>query len=213
MKYLLPFNFLPLAKSLKLRCDHKKLLLSLSVCLPLLGCSNQAAPNASADNDLAGDQVVTDKQIPSNMTTARDTGIDGDEDLEDEGTSLMDSAKTGDSEKKQRSPMIAEKRADSVLQATLIGNYIGVIPCATCDEINLTLNLHSDGTVKQTSVYENSNVALSPLIETGVYRQDNDMITIVYDQENIDSYLIQGNHLIMLDANKQPHADYTLSRH
>ncbi len=211
MKYLLPFDFLPLAKSLKLRCDHKKLLLSLSVCLPLLGCSNQAAPNASADNALASDQVVTEEQISSNMTTAREVAID--EDLEDEGASLMDSANTGDSEKKQRSPMIAEKRADSALQATLIGNYTGVIPCATCDEINLTLNLHSDGTVKQTSVYENSNVALSPLIETGVYRQDNDMITIVYDQENIDSYLIQGNHLIMLDANKQPHADYTLSRH
>ena len=211
MKYLLPFNFLPLAKSLKLRCDHKKLLLSLSVCLPLLGCSNQAAPNASADNALAVDQVVTEEQISSNMTTAREVAID--EDLEDEGASLMDSANTGDSEKKQRSSMIAEKRADSALQATLIGNYIGVIPCSTCDEITLTLNLHSDGTVKQTSVYENSETAQFPLIETGVYRQDNDMITIVYDQENIDSYLIQGNHLIMLDANKQPHADYTLSRH
>lgn len=213
MKYLLPCLFVPLPKNLKLRCHYKKLLLTVLVCIPLLGCSNQAAPNASADNDLAGDQAVTKKQIPSNMITARDADIDGDEDLEDEGTSLMDSTKTGDSEKKQRSPMIAEKHADSALQATLIGNYTGFIPCATCDEINLTLNLHSDGTVKQTSVYENSNVALSPLIETGVYRQDDDMITIVYDQENIDSYLIQGNHLIMLDTNQQPHADYTLSRH
>lgn len=211
MKYLLPCIFIPLPKNLKLRCNYKKLLLTVSVCLPLLGCSNQAAPNASADNDLAGDQAVTEEQISSNMTTAREVAID--EDLEDEGASLMDSANTGDSEKKQRSSMIAEKRADSALQATLIGNYIGVIPCSTCDEITLTLNLHSDGTVKQTSVYENSETAQFPLIETGVYRQDNDMITIVYDKENIDNYRIQGNHLVMLDANKQPHADYTLSRH
>ena len=211
MKYVLPCPIISLSKNLKLRCDYKKLLLALSVCLLLLGCSNQAAPNASADNDLAGEQVVSEKQLSSDMTTAREAAIDGDE--EDEGASLMDSAKTGDSEKKQRSPMIAEKRADSALQATLIGNYTGVIPCATCDELTLTLNLYSDGTVKQTSVYENSEIALSPLIEMGVYRQDNDMITVVYDQENIDNYRIQGNHLIMLDANKQSLTDYTLSRH
>ena len=211
MKYVLPYSFVSLFKNLKLRCDYKKLLLAVSVCLPLLGCSNQAAPNASADNDLAGEQVVSEKQLSSDMTTAHAAAIDGGE--EDEGASLMDSAKTGDSEKKQRSPMIAEKRADSALQATLIGNYTGVIPCATCDELTLTLNLYSDGTVKQTSVYENSEIALPPLIEMGVYRQDNDMITVVYDQENIDNYRIQGNHLIMLDANKQSLTDYTLSRH
>lgn len=216
MKYLLPFVFVPLPKTIKFSC--RQLLLVASCSLPLLGCNNQPASsinnNTNTENNSISDQAIKEEASSSTASTALEEGSsDGEISIEDKGTSLIDSAKTDDIQEKRRSPMIAEKRASSALQATLIGNYMGILPCSNCDEITLTLDLHSDGTVKQTSVYENSETARSPLVETGVYRQDNDMITIVYSKENIDSYHIQDNHLVMLDKNKNPDPDYTLSRY
>lgn len=183
----------------------------------LLGCNNQSASSASNttnDDSSISDQAIKEEAASSVADTALEEASNDDKiSVEDKGTSLMDSAKTDDIEEERRSPMIAEKRTNSALQATLIGNYMGILPCSSCDEITLTLNLHSDGTVKQTSVYENSKPERSPLVETGVYRQDNNMITIVYDKENIDSYRIQDNHLVRLDKNKNPDPDYTLSRY
>ena len=210
MKHLLPFAFVPLSKTFNLRNSYSQLWLAALLCLPLLGCNSPSTTTTKSENSLADEQAVIEEQeLDIKSATVHSEIIDEDE---DRGTSLIDSAKADDSEPEQRSPMIAEKRADSTLQATLIGNYIGIIPCVTCDEITLTLNLHSDGTVKQTSIYENPQTPQPPLVETGVYRQDNDMITIVYDKENIDSYRIQHNHLVMVDANKNPNPDYTLSR-
>ena len=50
------------------------------------------------------------------------------------------------------------------------------------------------------------------ITESGVYRQDDDLITIVYEKKNIETYQIQDNHLIMMDENKNPDEDYALSR-
>lgn len=47
------------------------------------------------------------------------------------------------------------------------------------------------------------------LFEPGVYRQDNDMITIVYEDKNIEAYHIQDNHLVLMDEHKKPNNDYT----
>lgn len=207
---------LPLPKTTKFDC--RQLLLVALCSLPLLGCNNQPASNADNDtkseNNSISEQALKEETSSLSASTAlEEASNDSATSVEDEGTSLMDSARTDDIQEKRRSPMIAEKRASSALQATLIGNYIGILPCSNCDEITLTLNLHSDGTVKQTSVYENPKTARSPLVEAGVYRQDDDMITIVYNKKNIDSYHIQDNHLVMLDKNKNPDPDYTLSRY
>lgn len=215
MKYLLPFALVPLPRTIKFSC--RQLLVVASCSLPLLGCNNQSA--SSANNTINDDSSISDQAIKEKAPSLaadnapEEASNDDKISVEDKGTSLMDSAKADDIEEKRRSPMIAEKRAGSALQATLIGNYMGILPCSNCDEITLTLNLHSDGTVKQTSIYENPKTTRPTLVETGVYRQDNDMITIVYSKENIDSYRIQDNHLVMLDANKNPDPDYTLSRY
>lgn len=211
MKYLLACICIPLAKPIQYKNSSRQLLWMMLICLPLLGCHSPSATDTENDSDLESDPVATEAQKLSLMSAVQEE-IDEDEAVEDEGTSLMDSAKAGDNEKHQRSPMVAEKATDSVLQATLIGNYAGIVPCANCDEITLMINLYSDGTVKRTEIYENSATSQSPLIKTGIYRQDNNVITIVYNKDSIDIYRIQDNHLIMLDKSNKPNPDYTLSR-
>ena len=50
------------------------------------------------------------------------------------------------------------------------------------------------------------------MTESGIYRQDNNVITIVYERKNIETYQIQDNHLIMMDEYKNPDEDYALAR-
>ena len=108
--------------------------------------------------------------------------------------------------------MISESNNDSALQATLMGDYGGMVPCSSCDNIDVTLNLFADGSVLKTSIYNSPETPRSPLFESGIYRQDNDTITIVYESKNIETYHIQDNHLVMIDEYKKPDNDYTLSR-
>ena len=93
-----------------------------------------------------------------------------------------------------------------------MGDYGGIVPCASCDNIDITLNLFADGSVLKTSVFNDEEPTNPPLLESGVYRQDDNKITIVYENKNIETYQIRDNHLIMMDADKNPNDDYTLSR-
>ena len=175
-----------------------RLLLPLSCCALLFGCdsySSSAESNNSATSQ-ASDKVAIE---PTNTT-------------EEEGQSLIAAAKSDDNTMTRRSPMIAEGRTENTLQATLIGDYMGILPCSFCTGTAVTLNLFADSSVLKTSIYENPESPKVPLVESGVYRQDNNRITVVYDDKNIESYDIQDNHLVMIDENKEPDADYTLSR-
>ena len=108
--------------------------------------------------------------------------------------------------------MISASNNESTLQATLMGDYGGIVPCESCSNIDITLNLFSDGSVLKTSVFNHAEPARAPLLESGVYRQDDDMITIVYERKNIETYHIKDNLLIRLDADKNPDDDYSLAR-
>jgi hypothetical protein len=151
------------------------------------------------DND---EPSATDSQPPANPSA----------DDDNEGESLISAANPANKAQSRRSPMISETPNDSMLQATLIGDYVSMQPCPFCDGIAVTLNLFADGSALKTSVYENSTSAKVPLVESGVYRQDSDMITIVYQDKSIETYAIQDNHLLMLNTDSTPDADYTLSR-
>ena len=93
-----------------------------------------------------------------------------------------------------------------------MGDYGGIVPCESCANIDIILNLFSDGSVLKTSIFNHAEPARAPLLESGVYRQDDDMITIVYERKNIETYKISDNHLIMMDADANLNEDYTLSR-
>ena len=205
-----------------------QLLLPLPLCITaiafvaLAGCDNQASSTVPVDDTAALQSAQstnnpmqnTDKE-PTSEASAADTieadAISEDDDNGDAGQSLMAAAKSDDSASSRRAPMISEQR-NNTLQATLIGDYVGMLPCASCYSIAVTLNLFSDGSVLKTSIYDSPESPQAPIAESGVYRQDNDMITIVYEQDHLETYLIQDNHLVMLDGDKLPNANYTLSR-
>ncbi|MBE0406696.1 copper resistance protein NlpE N-terminal domain-containing protein [Psychrobacter sp. AOP22-C1-22] len=187
-------------------------LLAVPVCLLLASCDSASS---STNNEMTQSAAINSTQ---------NAGVQNDEaaglnnkakDLADktdneEGQSLIAAANPNDNT--HSAPMISASSSDSTLQATLMGDYGGMVPCASCDNIDITLNLFADGSVLKTSVFHNAEPAQPPLLESGVYRQDSDMITIVYEKKNIETYQIKDNHLVMMDEDKTPDNDYTLSR-
>jgi hypothetical protein len=130
----------------------------------------------------------------------------------EEDESLISTAKSDRKSSVDRSSSDATTINDSQMQATLIGDYKGVMPCSFCSSTEVLLNLFADGSVVKTSIYDNPKEPTDSLIENGIYRQDDDKITIVYDDQRIESYIIQNNHLVLLDDNDIADDDYTLSR-
>ncbi len=187
-------------------------LLTVPVCILLMSCDSassstsnkmtQGAPINSTQNTSAeNDDSVAQKSDAKDLV---------DEVSNEEGQSLIASANAN--VRSHNSPMISALSSDSTLQATLMGDYGGVVPCSSCESINITLNLFADGSVLKTSVFNNAESPQPTLVESGVYRQDGDMITIVYESKEIETYHIQDSHLVMTDESKNPDEDYTLSR-
>lgn len=217
-------DFMLLRSSLgKLSVNKRSLCALTSLCLLLTGCDSGSAAS-SVGMDARATHNTTNLSVKNGSASSQhtDTGlspstpsnVSGKDDLNDSasGQSLMSIAKTDNGSGVQRTSTMSERRVDSTLQATLIGDYKGMLPCSFCDGINMTLNLLSDGSVLKTSIYENPEMPKAPLMESGVYRQDDHTITVVYDDKDIEMYRIENNHLIMLDDNKKPNPDYTLSR-
>lgn len=192
--------------------------LSLPVffCGLLMGCDAQSSsgttfnsPTGTKDASDSRLQTLISEEASAQEQQDSDGAVENENSHDDEGQSLIAIAKSDD---KVHSATVSDESASSTLQATLIGDYMGMMPCSFCDGIALTLNLFSDGSVSKTSIYQNPETPSAPLVESGVYRQDDDTIIIVYEDRAIESYRIQNNHLLMLDENKNPDPDYTLSR-
>ena len=184
-------------------------LLAVPICLLLLGCDS----SSSTTNKGIGVKVApVDNTENSAQQDAADAAQDNSLEQADTSQSLIDAAQTNDDAHTRRSPMISEPNNNSALQATLMGDYGGMVPCSSCDNIDITLNLFADGSVLKTSLYNNAEPPRQSLLESGIYRQDNDTITIVYESKKIETYDIQDNHLVMIDEHKNPDDDYTLSR-
>lgn len=187
-------------------------LLALPICLLLMSCDSASSSPSANSQVMQGSSVNNAQQDNFQNKEFQNSNINnkaGEENSE-EGQSLVAAANLNGNIR--RSPMIASSPSESTLQATLMGDYGGIVPCASCDSIDVTLNLFADGSVLKTSVFNNAEPMLKPSLESGVYRQDDDRITIVYERKNIETYQIKDNHLIMLDVDKNPEDDYTLSR-
>ncbi|WP_201558709.1 copper resistance protein NlpE [Psychrobacter sp. 72-O-c] len=194
-----------------------RLLLALPFFMLLIGCDSSSSTTSDTDNSTVAQTASVDSaqntaESRQNNDGNNNANSDNESSGVDEGQSLISAAKVGDGAQTQRTPMISGTRNNSTLQATLIGDYIGMLPCLFCDDIDITLNLFADGSMLKTSVYNNPESPKVPLVESGIYRQDGNTITIVYENKNIETYRIQDNHLVMLDKDKNPNADYTLSR-
>ncbi|WP_348654917.1 copper resistance protein NlpE N-terminal domain-containing protein [uncultured Psychrobacter sp.] len=186
-----------------------KLLLPLSFCALLAGCdSHSSTPSTDKRMMIASKQ--SDAIAAEQETIDPTSDSDGTSSEEDE--SLISTAKSDRKSSVDRSSSDATTTNDSQMQATLIGDYKGVMPCSFCSSTEVLLNLFADGSVVKTSIYDNPKEPTDSLIENGIYRQDDDKITIVYDDQRIESYIIQNNHLVLLDDNDIADDDYTLSR-
>lgn len=186
-----------------------KLLLPLSICALLAGCdSHSSTPSTDKRMMIASKQ--SDAIAAEQETIDPNSNSDGTSSEEDE--SLISTAKSDRKSSVDRSSSDATTTNDSQMQATLIGDYKGVMPCSFCSSTEVLLNLFADGSVVKTSIYDNPKEPTDSLIENGIYRQDDDKITIVYDDQRIESYIIQNNHLVLLDDNNIADDDYTLSR-
>ena len=186
-----------------------KLLLPLSLCALLAGCdSHSSTPSTNEKMMIASKQ--SDAIAAEQETIDPTSDSDGTSSEEDE--SLISTAKSDRKSSVDRSSSDATTTNDSQMQATLIGDYKGVMPCSFCSSTEVLLNLFADGSVVKTSIYDNPKEPIDSLIENGIYRQDDDKITIVYDDQRIESYIIQNNHLVLLDDNNIADDDYTLSR-
>lgn len=178
--------------------------LPLSLLLALTACDSSSSNNDN--NEVIAAQTVTSTENDT-VTTASEANIDQDS---NEGTSLIAAAKSDNSSSSNESGNTSPS-SDSILQATLIGDYYGMMPCSFCDSTEVVLNLYSDGSMLKTSTYENPKTIRAPLVENGIYRQDDDMITIAYANDKVENYLIQNNHLVLMSDNAL-NTDYTLSR-
>ena len=197
------------------------LLLPLSLCVILIGCDSQSSTTAAAHN-ASMKQSLTDSKARHDNTHDSMQVDNGNESIAaadniasvDEGDSLMASAKPDSPDnnvQSRRTPMISNASMSNELQATLIGDYVGILPCSFCTGVSVTLNLFADGSITKTSIYENPNTPKVPLIEQGIYRQDDATITVAYENNQIESYRIESNHLIMLNDDDTLNTDYTLS--
>lgn len=192
-------------------------LLLVPVCVLLISCdsasSNDDRSMATQIAPTDDSVVASDLQSIKNSSQDSSQQADTDNTLDDtaEGQSLIAAAQSKNDAETESSQMISASQS-SMLQATLMGDYGGMVSCTSCDSIDVTLNLFADGSVLKTSMYNNPKTPRSPLFEPGIYRQDNDKITIVYESKNIEAYRIQDNHLILMDDNETPDNDYTLSR-
>lgn len=199
-----------------------RLFLALPFSILLIGCdSSSSTVPAASDNNAQAASVKNAQNTDSEAaalafrdahSSADDSDDDEDEGDLDEGQSLIAAAKSDDNAHTRRTQMFSGARNNSTLQATLMGDYGGILPCAFCDNIDITLNLFANGSVAKTSIYNNPELPKLPIVESGIYRQDGNTITVVYENKTIESYRIQNNHLIMIDEDQQPDADYTLSR-
>ncbi len=190
-------------------------LLMVPLCIFLIGCdSASSSDNKEILTEVASADALPDatvQNLAGNLQDSSGTQPDADSDVIAEGQSLIAAAQSTN-DLHARQSLSNSESPSSTLQATLMGDYGGMVPCKSCANIDVTLNLFADGSVLKTSIYNQPEKPQAPLVESGIYRQDNNTITIVYEAKNIETYHIQDNHLILMDEDKKSNNDYILSR-
>jgi heat shock protein HslJ/uncharacterized membrane protein/uncharacterized lipoprotein NlpE involved in copper resistance len=77
------------------------------------------------------------------------------------------------------------------------GIWLGMLPCADCEGIDYQINLKNDYTFKQKSVYKGKSEEI--FIDEGRWGFVSDSVIAVSGNEDYKLFLLQQNHLVMLD--------------
>lgn len=193
-------------------------LLVVPLCMLLISCDSASShDNKNLSTQFAPVESLEDSESQNTAEGLSDdsnaqSNVNSELDVTEEGQSLIAAAQSVNDTHTHQSLMSSESPSSSTLQATLMGDYGGMVPCQSCASIDVTLNLFADGSVLKTSIYNHPEKPQAPLVESGVYRQDNNKITIVCENKSIETYHIQDNHLVLMDEYKNPNNDYILAR-
>ena len=128
-----------------------------------------------------------------------------------EGQSLIAAAQSNKNSYTDSSMERSEANSD-MLQATLMGDYGGMVSCSDCDSIDVTLNLFADGSVLKASNYHNSKESKHPYSNPVSTDRTMTKLLLFMKEEVSKTYHIQDNHLIRMDEYDNLDNDYTLSR-
>ena len=77
------------------------------------------------------------------------------------------------------------------------GIWLGMLPCADCEGIDYQINFKNDYTFKQKSVYKGKSEEI--FIDEGRWGFVSDSVIAVSGNEDYKMFLIQQDHLVMLD--------------
>ena len=81
-------------------------------------------------------------------------------------------------------------------------NYVGTLPCADCEGIDVSLQLKADSNYIMNSVYKGSRVDSSNnhIVDNGTWSINGDTL-ILLTKENSTKYIKSGSTLTQLDGN------------
>ncbi|MEP6683466.1 MAG: copper resistance protein NlpE [Parafilimonas sp.] len=81
-------------------------------------------------------------------------------------------------------------------------NYVGTLPCADCEGIDVTLQLKNDSSYIMNSVYKGSRVDSSNnhIVDNGTWSMNGDTLILLTENNSI-KYIKSGSTLTQLDGN------------
>ncbi len=89
----------------------------------------------------------------------------------------------------------------STAQATPVGAYVGILPCADCPGIELRLDLLEDGAFHQRSVYRDRSGSFDAV---GRWEEDDTRLRLHYPDADIVHFAVEEDSLKLLDRQGQP---------
>ena len=115
------------------RCTRP--LLAVPLCLLLISCDSASSSNNKTTQTAPINSLEqTDGKSDTDLENGSSDVVN--EANGEQGQSLIAVANAKDNTRS--SPMISTVNSDSTLQATLMGDYGGIVPCASCDNIDIT---------------------------------------------------------------------------
>ncbi|WP_164084848.1 META domain-containing protein [Pseudazoarcus pumilus] len=97
--------------------------------------------------------------------------------------------------------LLALSIAPAMAQATPVGSYVGILPCADCPAIELRLDLLEDGAFHQRSVYRDRSGSFDAI---GRWKEDDARLRLHYPNADTVHFAIDEDSLKLLDRQGQP---------
>lgn len=108
-------------------------------------------------------------------------------------------------------PLAASAQDSTRTSVDWDGTYAGVVPCASCPGIDMTLELHEDGTYRLAETYQESKDAT--FVEKGSFTWDTAGRTITLDDEDKRVFFVTEGAVEMVGADGKPGGDaYRLAK-